>query len=92
MAELGAAEKPTVTIFNKMDAYEKNTFDQWLTEDVKQEILNDLKNRWQNETKGKCVFVSATERQNIDALRQNILNTVRDIYKIRYPYKAEFFY
>lgn len=92
LADLKAGDKPTVTIFNKMDAFEKNTFDQWLTDDVKEEILRDLKQRWQNETKGKCVFVSATEKQNIDGLRQNILNTVRDMYKIRYPYKAEFFY
>lgn len=92
LAELNCAEKPTVTIFNKMDAFIKNTFDQWLQDDVKQEILNDLKQRWQNETKGNCVFISALEKQNIDILRQTILNSVRDMYRIRYPYKAEFFY
>ncbi|MBP6430677.1 MAG: GTPase HflX [Ferruginibacter sp.] len=92
LAELNCAEKPTVTVFNKMDAFIKNTFDQWLQDDVKQEILNDLKQRWQNETKGNCVFVSALEKQNIDVLRQTILNAVRDMYRIRYPYKAEFFY
>jgi GTPase len=92
LADLKCSEKPTVTIFNKMDAFEKNTFDQWLQDDVKQEILNDLKQRWQNETKGNCVFVSALAKQNIDVLRQTILNAVRDMYRIRYPYKAEFFY
>jgi GTPase len=92
LADLKCAEKPTVTIFNKMDAFEKNTFDQWLQDDVKQEILQDLKQRWQNETKGNCVFVSALQKQNIDTLRQTILNAVRDMYRVRYPYKAEFFY
>ncbi len=92
LAELDAAEKPTITIFNKMDKYEAQTFDQWLEEEVKNEILDDLKQRWQNETKGNCVFVSATEKTNIDLLRQTILNKVRDMYRIRYPYKAEFFY
>lgn len=92
LAELKIAEKPTITIFNKMDKYEAEAFDQWLEEDVKKEILNDLKQRWQIETKGNCVFVSAIERTNIDALRQTILNIVRDVYRIRYPYKAEFFY
>jgi GTP-binding protein HflX len=92
LAELKIAEKPTITIFNKMDKYEAEAFDQWLEEDVKKEILNDLKQRWQIETKGNCVFVSAIEKTNIDALRQTILNTVRDVYRIRYPYKAEFFY
>ena len=92
LTELGSAEKPTVTIFNKMDAFIKNTFDEWLEEDVKKELLNDLKQRWQNETKGSCVFISALEKQNIDLLRQTILNAVREMYQIRYPYRAEFFY
>ncbi len=92
LAELKIEEKPTITIFNKMDKYEAEAFDQWLEADVKKEILNDLKQRWQTETKGNCVFVSAVEKTNIDLLRQTILNAVRDTYRIRYPYKAEFFY
>jgi GTP-binding protein HflX len=92
LAEIGSAEKPTITIFNKMDKYEEQTFDEWLEPEVKQEILRELKERWQEDTKGNCVFVSATERTNLDGLRQTILNKVRDMYQIRYPYKAEFFY
>ncbi len=92
LAELKIADKPTITIFNKMDKYQQEAFDKWLEDDVKKEILNDLKQGWQTETKGNCVFVSATEKLNIDALRQTILNAVRDTYRIRYPYKAEFFY
>ena len=92
LAELGAGEKPTITVFNKMDKYEEEAFDQWLEPQVKKEILDDLKQRWQNETAGHCVFVSATERNNIDGLRQSILNEVREMYRVRYPYKAEFFY
>ena len=92
LQELGSLDKPTITIFNKMDLYEKNTFDKWLEDDVKKEILAELKERWERETNGNCVFVSATEKQNIDGLRQTILNKVREIYQVRYPYKAEFFY
>lgn len=89
---LGKAEKPTITIFNKMDKYEDQVFDEWLEEDVKEDILRELRERWQEETKGNCVFVSAIEKKNIDVLRQTILNKVREQYRIRYPYKAEFFY
>ena len=92
LAELNANEKPTVTIFNKMDRYQTEAFDEWLEEDVKKEILVDLKQRWQNETNDNCVFISAVEKTNIDELRQTILNKVREMYRIRYPYKAEFFY
>jgi GTP-binding protein HflX len=92
LSDLKCDEKPTITIFNKMDKYEEQAFDEWLEEDVKQDILRELKERWQEETKGNCVFVSATERSNLDGLRQTILNKVRDMYQIRYPYKAEYFY
>src|SRR6187401_1595003 len=57
LQELGSFEKPTITIFNKMDLYEKNTFDKWLEDDVKKEILRELKERWQEQTSGNCVFV-----------------------------------
>ena len=92
LQELGSFEKPTITVFNKMDMYEKNTFDKWLEEDVKKEMLRELKENWQRETKGNCVFVSATEKENIEELRQTILNKVREVYQVRYPYKAEFFF
>jgi GTP-binding protein HflX len=92
LAELGAAEKPTITIFNKMDKFESEVFDEWLEPEVKHDILRELKERWQEETKGNCVFVSAVQRTNLDMLRQTILNKVREMYQIRYPYKAEYFY
>ena len=92
LAELKCLDKPVITIFNKVDKFEAQTFDEWLEEDVKQEIWRELKERWQEETKGRCVFVSGTERRNLDGLRQTILNQVRDLYQIRYPYKAEYFY
>ncbi len=92
LAELGCADKLTITIFNKMDQFEKNTFDKWLEEDIKKDILRELKERWEESTKGNCVFVSAIDKQNFTLLRQTILNKVRDMYQIRYPYKAEYFY
>lgn len=92
LSELGCGDKPTITIFNKMDKYAEDAFDKWLEEDVKVNILRELKERWQEETKGNCVFVSATEKTNLDNLRQTILNKVREMYQIRYPYRAEYFY
>jgi GTPase len=92
LAELGCADKLTITIFNKMDQFEAITFDEWLEEDVKKDILRELKERWEESTKGNCVFVSAIDKQNFTVLRQTILNKVRDMYQIRYPFKAEYFY
>jgi GTP-binding protein HflX len=88
LQELKAFEKPILTIFNKMDLYVEKHFDQWLSEDVKEEILRDLRQRWEEATQNQCVFVSATERENLEALRNLILEKVRDMYGIRYPYKT----
>jgi GTP-binding protein HflX len=92
LQELNAFDKPTLTVFNKLDLYEKHTFDEWLEESTKKELLEDLQERWQRETNGNAIFISATERRNIEALRNTILEKVRLMYKLRYPYKTEFFY
>jgi GTP-binding protein HflX len=90
--DLNAHDKPVLTIFNKMDLYEAYTFDEWLEESTKKEILEDLYERWQHETGGNAVFVSALEKKNIDQLRKSILEKVRAMYRVRYPYKSEFLY
>jgi GTP-binding protein HflX len=91
LQELKAHDKPVITIFNKMDLYEKNTFDPWLEPEVKQDIVKELKERWENELQGNCVFISATERTNLEELRNTILHKVRELYHIRYPYKTTYF-
>lgn len=90
--ELNVQDKPAITIFNKMDLYEENTFDEWLEDSVKEDLLKELKQRWEGETHGNCVFISAIERRNLDELRQTILNKVRELYQQKYPYRAEFFF
>lgn len=92
LQELNALDKPILTIFNKMDLYEAKTFDEWLEENTKKEILEDLYDRWQHETGGNAVFVSAVEKRNIDQLLKTILEKVRQMYRVRYPYKTEFIY
>jgi GTP-binding protein HflX len=92
LQELNVLDKPTLTIFNKMDLYEERTFDEWLEPQAKKEILEDLYERWQSETNGNAVFIAAIEKRNLDKLRQSILNKVREMYRIRYPYRSEYFY
>ncbi|MBX2931667.1 MAG: GTPase HflX [Chitinophagaceae bacterium] len=88
LQELKAFDKPVLTVFNKMDLYEKRYFDEWLSNEVKQHILQELKEKWENNTHGNCVFIAALEKRNIDELRTFILTKVREIYQIRYPYKT----
>ncbi|XZF12638.1 GTPase HflX [Chitinophagaceae bacterium MMS25-I14] len=91
LQEIGAFDKPVLTIFNKMDLYEERTFDPWLDEEVKKDLLDQLQRRWAAETGGSCIFISATERRNIDGLRQTILDKVKALYEERYPYLTNFY-
>lgn len=88
LQELNAFDKPIITVFNKMDMYEEKNFDHWLEDSVKQEILRELKQKWDLATENNCVFVSAAQKQNIDALRELMLEKVRARYQVRYPYKT----
>jgi len=92
LQDLKAFDKPILLIFNKMDLYVQQTFDEWLGESTKEEILRDLQERWIQQTGGNAIFISALERTNIDKLRHTILEKVREMYRIRYPYKTEFLY
>ncbi len=88
LQELKAFDKPILTIFNKMDLYEANYFDEWLAPEVKEDILSELCNKWEYLTDGNCVFIAALEKRNMEQLRSEILDKVRQMYRIRYPYKT----
>lgn len=89
--ELRAAEKPTLMVFNKIDQYEQQTFDPWLSESVKQDMLDQLQSRWAHQTHEKSIFISALKGINLGLLRETLLQEVRKNYKVRYPYKEVYF-
>jgi GTP-binding protein HflX len=91
LVEINAFDKPIITIFNKMDLYEEKVFDEWLDDEVKNDLLVQLKERWEHITDGHCVFISAIERRNIDGLRNSILTKVKQLYQERYPYLTKFY-
>lgn len=91
LQDIGAFDKPTITIFNKMDLYEKQVFDPWLDPEVKQDLLQQLRDRWDHITNNSCVFISALEKRNITQLRDTILGRVKKLYEERYPYLTHFY-
>jgi GTPase len=92
LQEINAFDKPVIYVFNKMDRYEELNFDAWLEEGTKEELLKELKERWEAETQSVCVFVSATERANTDGLREVLISRVKELYKERFPYRTEHLY
>ncbi len=91
LQEIGAFDKPIITIFNKMDLYEQNVFDPWLEDEVKQDMLNQLEERWLELTNNSAIFVSAIQKRNIDGLRNTVLTRVKQLYEERYPYLTNFY-
>lgn len=91
LQEIGAFDKPMITIFNKMDLYEANVFDPWLEDEVKQDMLHQLEERWQELTNNSAIFVSAIQKRNIDGLRNTVLTRVKQLYEERYPYLTNFY-
>lgn len=88
LKDLGCADKPTMLIFNKIDAYtwvEKEEDD--LTPKTKENItLDELQKTWMAKMNDNCMFISARERENIDALRNLLYKKVRELHVQIYPY------
>lgn len=90
LQELGCGDKKTIMVYNKMDKYVSQAFDERLEPQVKEELLQQLKNNCITTTQCDCAFISATQKEQIEELRTIILNAVREMYGIRYPYKTVF--
>lgn len=88
LRELGAGEKPTLLIFNKIDQYKFTQKDEDdLTPPTAENVsLEELQNSWMAKSDVPSIFISAKERINIDQLRKDLYVMVREIHTQRYPY------
>ncbi len=88
LRDIGASNKPVFVIFNKIDAYEYEEYDEFSLEPKTAEnySLEELKNSWIAQDKTPCIFISAKERMNIDKLRNDIYKMVAEIHAGRYPF------
>jgi GTP-binding protein HflX len=90
---IGASDKKTIMIFNKIDAFSFTPKDEDDLTPIKRENLSlqDLKRTWMSKNSNPCLFISATNKENIDALRTLIYDCVKELHMQRYPYN-NFFY
>ena len=88
LADLKCADKPTMIIFNKVDAYTYVAKDEDdLTPRTKENIpLDELMNTWMAKLNENCIFISAKNKTNYDELRKIIYNKVRELHVQKYPY------
>lgn len=83
----GQADKPTLVVFNKVDAYNPKPSDIGFHPEGKEFALDELKTTWMSKLGDKqCIFISAQEKINIDELKDRIYDEVKSIFQIRYPY------
>ena len=88
LKELGAADKPQMVVFNKIDAYswvEKEEDD--LTPPTRENItLDELEKTWMAKMNDDCIFISAKKKVNVDLLRERLYAKVRQLHVQKYPY------
>lgn len=88
LQEINASNKPVYVVFNKIDAYTYEEYDEFSLEPKSKEnrTLDELKNSWIAEEKSPCIFISAKEKTNIDKLKNDIYKMVAEIHAGRWPF------
>ena len=88
LQDIGARNKPIYVIFNKIDAYTYEEYDEFsLVPKAKEnQSLDELKNSWIAKEKTPCIFISAKMKLNIEKLRNDIYKMVAEIHAGRYPF------
>ena len=89
LQDLGASEKPTLLVFNKIDQYREKYYDPFLDQEAKQEIEEGLQGNLRHLFDAENILVSARTKENIELLRAKMLEMIKEQYKLRYPYHAQ---
>lgn len=88
LKDINASNKPVYVVFNKIDAYKNEEYDEFSLEPKKDNnlTLDEVKYKWINERKIPCIFISATHKIGIEKLREDIYKMVAEIHAGRYPF------
>lgn len=89
LGEIQSINKPTIMVFNKIDAYTHQTIDQddLMTEKTSRHFtLEEWKQTWMNRMNGDAIFISAVNKENIQEFREKVYKKVREIHIMRFPY------
>ena len=88
LAELGAADKPTIMVFNKIDSFSYVPKEENDLTPIKRENISlaELKKTWMANMNDNCMFISAKEKNNIDELKALMYKHIRAVHVQRFPY------
>ena len=91
LEEIGSANKPTIMVFNKIDAYEPDKIeeDDLMTEKTKAHYtLDEWKQTWMAKLNGDAIFISALNKENFSEFRKLVYEKVKEIHTTRFPYNS----
>jgi GTP-binding protein HflX len=88
LSELGVNDKPTLLVFNKIDAYtfiqkEEDDLTPILSENIS---LENLKKTWMAKLEGNALFISALNKTHFDELKDVLYTKIKQLHEVRYPY------
>ncbi len=88
LAEIGASDKPTLLVFNKIDAFPEPPEEEWKWEGEVKPVLRfaDLKKSWMAKKHAPAIFISAAKKLNMDELKEVVYEHAKSIHMERYPY------
>ena len=89
LGEIQSINKPTIMVFNKIDAYTHQTIDQddlMTAKTSRHFTLEEWKQTWMNRMNGDAIFISAKNKENIQEFREKVYKKVREIHITRFPY------
>lgn len=89
LADIKSDNKPTILVFNKIDAYTHQTIDEDDLETEKTTLHNTLEEwqkTWMSKLNGDCLFISALEKENFDNFKDVVFEAVKKIHITRFPY------
>ena len=89
LRDLGALDKPTIFVFNKIDLYRDQNYDPFLDQEAIEEIEEGLKGNLKHLFDHDNVMISAATREGIPELREKLVVLVKEAYKTRYPYHPQ---
>jgi GTP-binding protein HflX len=89
LLDIGAADRTTLMVFNKIDLYRKTYFDEFLDHETREEIMDDIRLKFSNQYPYPNVFISATNKENIEELRTTLNEMIVKEYEVRYPFQPK---
>jgi len=88
LLELGAADKPTLMVYNKIDLYRERYFDDLLTKQERIDIESELRERLLSNF-GENVFMSAYTKEGVEDLKERMTRMIKETYVVRYPHQVK---